>query len=69
MDGKSKTKLLTFASVMAVLSNILSVELATIPLVIGRFSKFHFAQIPTFVSGVLTGPWASMLMALLADCT
>ena len=58
----SRTKVLAFAAVMAALSNILSSDLLTIPLVIGAFSsKVHFTQLPIFVSGILAGPWAGSL--------
>jgi len=47
---------------MAALSNILSTEFLTIPLVIGTFSsRVHFTQLPIFLSGVLAGPWAGLL--------
>jgi len=53
---------LTFAAVMAALSNILSTEFLTIPFVIGLFvSRIHFSQLPIFLSGVLAGSWAGLL--------
>ncbi len=62
MSNMSRTKMLTIAALMAALSNILSVEPLTIPLVIGPFSsKVHFSQAPIFIGSVLAGPWAGLL--------
>lgn len=62
MSKVSRTKALMFAAVMAALSNILSIDLLTIPIVIGPFSsRVHFSQLPIFLSGVLAGPLAGLL--------
>lgn len=46
---------------MAALTNILSLELFTIPLVIGPFSsKIHFTQLPIFISSIIAGPIAGL---------
>jgi len=56
------TKILTFAGLMAALSNILSMDPFVIPVTIGPFaSKIHFAQLPIFLSGCLAGPYAGLL--------
>ena len=57
-----QAKLLTFAALMAALSNILSIEPLVIPIAAGPFpSKIHFTQLPIFISGILAGPWAGLL--------
>ncbi len=57
-----KTKMLTFAAVMAALSTILSIQPLVIPIAIGWFpSEIHFTQLPIFLSGILAGPWAGLL--------
>ena len=62
MSKVSRTKALMSAAVMAALSNILSIDLLTIPIVIGPFSsRVHFSQLPIFLSGVLAGPLAGLL--------
>lgn len=58
----SKAKILTFAALMAALSNVLSIEPFVIPIAAGPFpSKIHFTQLPIFISGILAGPWAGLL--------
>jgi uncharacterized membrane protein len=58
----SNIKIITFAALMAALSNILSLPPFTIPLVIGTFSSaIHFTQLPIFISGIFGGPWAGCL--------
>ncbi len=62
MARVSQTKILTFAGVMAALSNILSIEPLAIPIMIGPFaSKIHFSQVPIFIGSILAGPWAGLL--------
>jgi uncharacterized membrane protein len=62
VKGKSRAKALTFAALMAAISNILSMDPLTIPLMIGTFSsRVHFAQLAIFLSGILAGPWAGLL--------
>jgi hypothetical protein len=57
-----KSKIITFAALMAALTNILSLEPFAIPIVFGPFvSKSHFSQLPIFLSGCLAGPWAGFL--------
>lgn len=57
-----QAKLLTFAALMATLSNILSIEPLVIPIPAGPFpSQIHFTQLPIFISGILAGPWAGLL--------
>jgi uncharacterized membrane protein len=56
------TKKLVFASLMAALSNILSLPPFIIPIAVGPFStSIHFTQLPIFLSGVIAGPWAGLL--------
>jgi uncharacterized membrane protein len=55
------TKTLTFAALMAAISNILSMPPFVIPLAVGPFSSaIHLSQLPIFLSGVLAGPWAGL---------
>lgn len=54
--------MLTFAAMMAALTNILSMELFVIPITIGPFiSRIHFTQLPIFLSGCIAGPLAGFL--------
>ena len=56
------TKKLTFAALMAALSNILSIPPFVIPVALGPFStSIHFTPLPIFLSGVLAGPWAGLI--------
>ena len=53
---------MTFASLMAALSNIFSMPPFVIPIAIGGFeTQVHFTQLPIFLSGILVGPWAGLL--------
>jgi hypothetical protein len=57
-----KSKILTFAALMAALTNILSLEPFAIPIIFGPFvSKIHLSQLPIFLSGCIAGPWAGLL--------
>jgi hypothetical protein len=57
-----KTKNITFAALMAALSNILSLPPFVLPLVVGPFSSaIHFTQLPIFLSGIMAGPWAGLI--------
>lgn len=56
------TRKLTFAALMAALSNILSFPPFVIPITLGPFSTaIHFTQLPIFLSGVLAGPLAGLI--------
>jgi uncharacterized membrane protein len=56
------TRKLTFAALMAALSNILSFPPFVIPVIVGPFSTaIHLSQLPIFLSGVLAGPWAGLM--------
>lgn len=56
------TKVLTFAALMATLSNILSLPPFIIPIAVGPFSTaIHLTQLPIFLSGVIAGPWAGLI--------
>jgi uncharacterized membrane protein len=56
------TRKLTFGSLMAALSNILSFPPFVIPITLGPFSTaIHFNQLPIFLSGVLAGPWTGLI--------
>jgi uncharacterized membrane protein len=62
MRSADRTKAITISALMAALANILSTEFLTIPIVIGPFaSKFHFTQLPIFISALLSGPLAGLL--------
>jgi riboflavin transporter FmnP len=55
-------KVLTFAALMAALTNILSIEPFAIPIILGPFgSKIHLSQLPIFLSGCIAGPWAGLI--------
>lgn len=57
-----KSKVLTFATLMAALTNILSIEPFAIPIILGPFvSKIHLSQLPIFLSGCIAGPWAGLI--------
>jgi uncharacterized membrane protein len=62
MRKADRTKALTISALMAALANLLSTEVFTIPIVLGPFaSKFHFTQLPIFISALLAGPFAGLL--------
>jgi uncharacterized membrane protein len=62
MPRDTDTRVITLVAVLAALTNILSLQFLTIPLVIGPFnSSVHFAQLPIFLSGILAGPWAGFV--------
>ena len=62
LNKKLETKKLTLIAFMASLANVLSLELFTIPVIIGPFSsKIHFTQLPIFIGGLIAGPWAGLL--------
>jgi len=62
LDRVSQTKILTFAGIMAALSNILSIEPLAIPIIIEPFmSIIHFSQVSIVIWSVHAGPWAGLL--------
>ena len=62
MPRDNGTRVVTLAAVLAALTNILSFQFLTIPIVIGPFnSSIHFTQLPIFLSGILAGPWAGFV--------
>jgi len=58
-----KVKIVTFAAIMAALTNVLSVPPLAIPIVIGPFeTSIHFSQLPIFIGGILGGPLAGLMV-------
>ncbi|MFC1803127.1 ECF transporter S component [Thermoproteota archaeon] len=57
-----RTRSLTFAALMAALSNILSLPPFVIPITVGSFSTaIHLTQLPVFLCGTMVGPLAGLI--------
>jgi thiamine transporter ThiT len=66
MQDFTRTRTITLVAVLGALSNILSLQFLTIPLLIGPLnSSVHFTQLPIFLSGILAGPWAGFVTGLI----
>ena len=62
----SRTKTITFMTLMVALSNILSATPFAIPIAIGSMNiAVHFTQLPILLSGILLGPWVGLLTGFL----